>query len=1452
MKSNGVSKRNKVFFSFTVILLIIILAFVLIYFYVNSKNFRDNARSIIIKQLENVLEKKVEIGSIDTISWQSIQLTHIAILENNQVDNEVLFYAENAEARFFLSLPSLQKLRELQLYIKEIIFFRADLDITRDVNGDFDLVKKLSLDPEAFEGKIAIEQVSFRDSFLSYHDESIYHYNQEQLTTLVRDINGFFNLTSLPEIKFDLKGVQNPDKSLLSISGSLFVNKIDYSLDFYLQNADITHFQYYIEGAEQFNINQGRFDLKLNLSFSEEWQTDEIFWQGEAIIHKTDARPIFLKQIPLKEIDGSVSFVKPELKIKRLTGLYHDQAFTLEGQALTKPEIYYDLNLEGKQIDVSLLKEDILLFVIDEDIDIAIEGKIDLSGNINGLSDYYYFNGSMASSEIKIGDNLLPNISGDFSINNNELIISNLGSTESDSKISINGGLSWSDDIPSYQFAVETSNLSFKHSLLQQFSFLESISGSIYSKLKIESEKDDCSKFDLIGSFTISDMGRDNIYLPYPLKGNLSATVSLSDNLLSLNRCELQSGGNNGFLEGSFKFEELISFILDFELQASELEEYGILFGPDLKMTGNVGLTGKLKGDSEQSEIEAEIQLSEFSLNSNQIEELTGSIFYKNDLLSIESFILSTNGMELTGEGSISTSLVDKPEVAISCHLSPLNIEQFQERLNFYLPLSGQIKGDANISGLWPDLIIDSDLRLEEVIYQDYYFGNGEILFLLEPEQNYFSEKLDEDGDYNKTFSGISQDYSVSLKHLELKNDDMELIASGLMKTENGFPFSLKIALSHQEFNGMVEHFFPEEDNLYRFLPRHITGEATFAGNTDKQEVSLSFQLIPQQQENNPPSKLEAILSIDKGDFNISDFQLVQSEGLFEAKGVISTDKTLKIEFSTTQLDISTLTSLMQLEEEIKGIMNIKGMVSGTIEQPEIAVSAQIREGYFREFKFENLSSELVWNSLINLISIKELTIVLEEEYQITAKGNIPVKSFLYTFEEDLDSMPVYSDIPLNFEINMNRADLNLLKIFWKDTFSDITGVADLEIFLTGTAGKPVVNGTIGIYEGIINFTELPVQVEEINETIRIINNKVTIPPISFIAFENRFNIFGGFELAHLLPDNIYFNIKNEDKKIVYQNILESEFDLDLIIEKSILHPHISGQILLYNGVLNVNDLLQMEKNIALNGSPYIYKNNSADQLDINITLQDPFKLKMNNADIEIGGKITLNGLLTEPGPEGTLVLKKGYFLYFDKKFSISDGLVTINGLDSRDIELNARASTNVQGVQVNISVLGNLSNPQIFLSSQPSLKETEILSLLTFDRNIQGLSEGEISQLLSEEMVNIIFQSLQLNLFKRVEREIAEGLGLEFLRISFNNQENGGTHFFLEDLHLSDLTLEVGKNIGDDLLITYSTPLDFQGETSIGLDYKLSPEFTFSTQLDAYSFKKEDYKIKFGLEIRF
>jgi len=112
----------------------------------------------------------------------------------------------------------------------------------------------------------------------------------------------------------------------------------------------------------------------------------------------------------------------------------------------------------------------------------------------------------------------------------------------------------------------------------------------------------------------------------------------------------------------------------------------------------------------------------------------------------------------------------------------------------------------------------------------------------------------------------------------------------------------------------------------------------------------------------------------------------------------------------------------------------------------------------------------------------------------------------------------------------------------------------------------------------------------------------------------------------------------------------------------------------------------------------------------LDIEIADPFTLKLPDAEINITGNINLNGSFAEPTVNGNLNLRKGHLIYFEKRFVISEGRVTINGLTINDIDINARANTTVQDVQIEIIISGNLANPQISLSSQPTLRETEIL----------------------------------------------------------------------------------------------------------------------------------------------
>ena len=87
---------------------------------------------------------------------------------------------------------------------------------------------------------------------------------------------------------------------------------------------------------------------------------------------------------------------------------------------------------------------------------------------------------------------------------------------------------------------------------------------------------------------------------------------------------------------------------------------------------------------------------------------------------------------------------------------------------------------------------------------------------------------------------------------------------------------------------------------------------------------------------------------------------------------------------------------------------------------------------------------------------------------------------------------------------------------------------------------------------------------------------------------------------------------------------------------------------------------------------------------------------------------------------------------------------------------------------------------------------------------NISGLSEGEVDELLREEIFNLIFQGLSINFLRRAENQIANYLGLDVFRIETIFKENGETTPFY-DLNFKTFGIEVGKSITEDLFLTYS-----------------------------------------------
>jgi len=224
-------------------------------------------------------------------------------------------------------------------------------------------------------------------------------------------------------------------------------------------------------------------------------------------------------------------------------------------------------------------------------------------------------------------------------------------------------------------------------------------------------------------------------------------------------------------------------------------------------------------------------------------------------------------------------------------------------------------------------------------------------------------------------------------------------------------------------------------------------------------------------------------------------------------------------------------------------------------------------------------------------------------------------------------------------------------------------------------------------------------------------------------------------------------------------------------------------------------------------------------------------------------GGLKIQGALSTPKLNGELQIKRGYISFLDKKFRVSDGKVIFADSTGEDMILDIRAKTEID----------DIAQPMVTFSSSPILSESEIISLLMFNKNYAGLAEGEIETILREEMVNLIAQGLSIRFINQIEDEIANSLGLDEFKIeTIFKQEQDSDLAFFPDFSLETLAFKVGKYLSENFYLTYSAPLFEMEIGDLELEYKLNDDLTLNTQVGAFSPQDGDFELKFELQYEF
>jgi hypothetical protein len=258
--------------------------------------------------------------------------------------------------------------------------------------------------------------------------------------------------------------------------------------------------------------------------------------------------------------------------------------------------------------------------------------------------------------------------------------------------------------------------------------------------------------------------------------------------------------------------------------------------------------------------------------------------------------------------------------------------------------------------------------------------------------------------------------------------------------------------------------------------------------------------------------------------------------------------------------------------------------------------------------------------------------------------------------------------------------------------------------------------------------------------------------------------------------------------------------NVDLKVEGELRSPRISGDVDLISGDIVVP---QIETDTKPSPQPLVEPT-----FDVKIKVEDFTRVQAAGAaDLYLYGDAALTGSLTKPRLASEIFVERG-------TFQLPGGKVRLDQGGTVDVEFDASTRTpaavmnvNLQGrtavtttlvtqlperYDILVNVTGDLLREGgIQLSAEsdpPGLSQNQIISLLGRTDVIEGFANTGERNLAEERLRSAVVGLAVPLVFERLTSPLAQGLGLDFLSLEYNQFEKG--------------TIVAAKNIGRDFIV--------------------------------------------------
>jgi translocation and assembly module TamB len=781
-------------------------------------------------------------------------------------------------------------------------------------------------------------------------------------------------------------------------------------------------------------------------------------------------------------------------------------------------------------------------------------------------------------------------------------------------------------------------------------------------------------------------------------------------------------------------------------------------------LKGRAEFPVKIQGTFEQPEISGIITFTRPVIEGYPAQTAVADILYRRNLLKVRRLTIRNKDElhKLTGEIYFRNAedLFDfsEPRFALQASLENAEIQKFVRIFFSDFLGSGKLKSDVQISGTWTSPEITGKAVMENATVHSVSFDRSSFTYRFSGRKLHFDSMQVRQGSSVLTAEGMidpegSFSYQAVSDRLMLK----DLIQKDI---EGDIMFSLK-SEGHGTFDN--PSLFVDGKVLRGSLKGKPVGSGIIKAFLKDREFSIQADIIDQKIRIEADGRLE-----DEIPWNA------------------------EIEFSTGRFDFLIASFLKDVPDDL--ILSLNGTVSLRGDRRNISGTSRLR----------HLLLSLYGYSFTNE---KEIEIALDNSQLMLNR------IFMRSGNTSL-SIGGSMDIGKKYDLILEgRSALSPFKALSRK-IGVLKGDAEFVFSVAGDWNDPRINGGMNVSDGVFGLKDYYHRVSDVNGFLYIDEDRIVLKNLSGEVGGGLIDVSGIMYLKKFDIKNFYLETEMKDISTSVSNNFAVKFGGNILLKGTPESQKITGDITIikarYAERVEWRSWLMKAKSAeAFRGD---ISNIEKAELNIRILGKENIVVDNNIARATVRADMLLRGTVYRPVLFGRLDSKEGVVFFRNNQFRIIAASADFSDPHRINPFMEISAETLTKGYKIKMNLEGQADRFNLSLSSDPPLKEMDILSLLTVGKTREEVTElGLEGGIGASEAASFVTGKLQ----DVIEERLTSITGLDRLQIDPYVSKTTGT---------VEPRVTVSKRlIGEKMFVTYTTTPSSQEEEIIRLEYFLS-----------------------------